>query len=171
MKVNGDFGRLCVVPTDSSDCIVQMQCMILSSTISESLGKSVKLASVQGKKLSNDVLEYHSDFWFSSTATNTRRQFFFCVLNPHTFISLVPISVAIEHNTLEASHCFQCPKGGQCIVLHYLPVSHRDNSTGKHESPCRDPERGYSISLRVAELVDECADVLGEHLESVELER
>ena len=51
-----------------------------------------------------------------------------------------------------------------------MPVNHRDNATGELESFSRDPERGYSISLRIAEFVDEYANILGRHLESMELE-
>jgi len=84
---------------------------------------------------------------------------------------LVPRNAVIDHNALEASHCFQSPKGGQCIVLHWMSVSHRDNATGELESPSSDPERGYSVSLLVAEPVDECANTPRQDLESLELER
>jgi len=51
-----------------------------------------------------------------------------------------------------------------------MPTSHQDDRAGEFESSSRDPERGYSISLRIAGFVDEYADIRGQHLESMELE-
>jgi len=51
-----------------------------------------------------------------------------------------------------------------------MPVNHRDNATGELKRSSTDPERGYSISLRIADFVDEYADIRGQHLESMELE-
>ena len=76
----------------------------------------------------------------------------------------------MDHNALEASHYFENEKGRRCPGLHYMPISHRDNPTGELERTSRDPERGYSISLRRAEFVDEYVDIRGQHLESMELE-
>ena len=145
--------------------------IMLQSTISESLEKSVELASRHSNKLPKGevvVLKYYLDFSISSTATNPRRYFLFRVKSPHAF--LVPSNAAMDHNALEAYHCFQNPKGRRCTALHYMHISHRDKPTGELERSSTDPERGYCISLRVAEFVDEYADILGQHLESIELE-